>query len=114
MAGLQEDNKSLKQSLSKVETERKQAQERSNNLEKVGMTSHSCSGAAYSNVLLWTILVLFVAPNSFAASSSRSIGEKQFGNRPELQAEDPAAATGAGADRAPGDAGTAHRQIRVY
>lgn len=40
MAGLQEDNKSLKQSLSKVETERKQAQERSNNLEKVGITSH--------------------------------------------------------------------------
>lgn len=38
MAGVQEDNKSLKQSLSKVETERKQAQERSNNLEKVGIT----------------------------------------------------------------------------
>uniref|UniRef100_A0A3P8RLE1 Rho-associated protein kinase 1 n=1 Tax=Amphiprion percula TaxID=161767 RepID=A0A3P8RLE1_AMPPE len=34
MAGLQEDNKNLKLSLSKVETERKQAQERSNNLEK--------------------------------------------------------------------------------
>ncbi|KAG8014237.1 Rho-associated protein kinase 1, partial [Nibea albiflora] len=34
MSGLQEDNKSLKLSLSKVETERKQAQERSNNLEK--------------------------------------------------------------------------------
>uniref|UniRef100_A0A674N2D5 Rho-associated protein kinase 1 n=1 Tax=Takifugu rubripes TaxID=31033 RepID=A0A674N2D5_TAKRU len=34
MAGLQEDNKSLKLSLSKVEAERKQAQERSNNLEK--------------------------------------------------------------------------------
>lgn len=37
MAGLQEDNKSLKLSLSKVEAERKQAQERSNNLEKVDM-----------------------------------------------------------------------------
>lgn len=35
LAGLQEDNKNLKLSLSKVETERKQAQERSNNLEKV-------------------------------------------------------------------------------
>lgn len=35
MAGLQEDNKSLKLSLSKVESERKQAQERSNNQEKV-------------------------------------------------------------------------------
>lgn len=35
MSGLQEDNKSLKLSVSKVETERKQAQERSNNLEKV-------------------------------------------------------------------------------
>uniref|UniRef100_A0AAQ4P632 Rho-associated protein kinase 1 n=1 Tax=Gasterosteus aculeatus aculeatus TaxID=481459 RepID=A0AAQ4P632_GASAC len=34
MAGLQEDNKSLKLSLSKVESERKQAQERSNNQEK--------------------------------------------------------------------------------
>ncbi|XP_068196519.1 rho-associated protein kinase 1 isoform X1 [Antennarius striatus] len=34
MAGLQEDNKNLKLSLSKVEGERKQAQERSNNLEK--------------------------------------------------------------------------------
>ncbi|XP_071766942.1 rho-associated protein kinase 1 isoform X2 [Centroberyx gerrardi] len=34
MAGLQEDNKNSKLSLSKVETERKQAQERSNNLEK--------------------------------------------------------------------------------
>uniref|UniRef100_A0A8D3DW85 Rho-associated protein kinase 1 n=1 Tax=Scophthalmus maximus TaxID=52904 RepID=A0A8D3DW85_SCOMX len=34
MAGLQEDNKSLKHALSKVESERKQAQERSNNLEK--------------------------------------------------------------------------------
>ncbi|XP_023259541.1 rho-associated protein kinase 1 isoform X2 [Seriola lalandi dorsalis] len=34
MAGLQEDNKNLKLSLSKVEAERKQAQERSNNLEK--------------------------------------------------------------------------------
>lgn len=39
MAGLQEDNKSLKLSLSKVEAERKQAQERSNNLEKVDMKS---------------------------------------------------------------------------
>lgn len=35
MTGLQEDNKSLKLSASKVEAERKQAQERSNNLEKV-------------------------------------------------------------------------------
>uniref|UniRef100_A0A673A1N1 Rho-associated protein kinase 1 n=1 Tax=Sphaeramia orbicularis TaxID=375764 RepID=A0A673A1N1_9TELE len=34
MAGLQEDNKNLKLSLSKVESERKQSQERSNNLEK--------------------------------------------------------------------------------
>uniref|UniRef100_A0A671XTM3 Rho-associated protein kinase 1 n=1 Tax=Sparus aurata TaxID=8175 RepID=A0A671XTM3_SPAAU len=34
MSGLQEDNKGLKLSLSKVEAERKQAQERSNNLEK--------------------------------------------------------------------------------
>ncbi|CAJ1072492.1 rho-associated protein kinase 1 isoform X2 [Xyrichtys novacula] len=34
MAGLQEDNKNLKLSLSKVEGERKQSQERSNNLEK--------------------------------------------------------------------------------
>ncbi|XP_028448589.1 rho-associated protein kinase 1 isoform X2 [Perca flavescens] len=34
MAGLQEDNKNLKHSLSKVEGERKQAQERSNTLEK--------------------------------------------------------------------------------
>ncbi|XP_028329141.1 rho-associated protein kinase 1 isoform X2 [Gouania willdenowi] len=34
MAGLQEDNKNLKMSLSKVEAERKQSQERSNNLEK--------------------------------------------------------------------------------
>ncbi|CAG5896586.1 rho-associated protein kinase 1 isoform 2-T2 [Menidia menidia] len=34
LAGLQEDNKNLKHSLSKVEGERKQAQERSNNLEK--------------------------------------------------------------------------------
>lgn len=39
MAGLQEDNKSLKLSLSKVEAERKQAQERSNNLEKVDRKS---------------------------------------------------------------------------
>lgn len=35
MAGLQEDNKNLKLGVSKVEAERKQAQERSNNLEKV-------------------------------------------------------------------------------
>ena len=35
MTGLQEDNKNLKISISKVEGERKQAQERSNNLEKV-------------------------------------------------------------------------------
>ncbi|KAL0966249.1 hypothetical protein UPYG_G00292890 [Umbra pygmaea] len=34
MCGLQEDNKNLKLSLSKVESERKQAQEKSNNLEK--------------------------------------------------------------------------------
>lgn len=33
--GLQEDNKNLKQSMSKVETERKQVQERNNILEKV-------------------------------------------------------------------------------
>ena len=46
MAGLQEDNKSLKASLSKVETERKQAQERSNNLEKV-YTTHPISICAY-------------------------------------------------------------------
>lgn len=35
ITGLQEDNKNLKQSMSKVETERKQAQERNNILEKV-------------------------------------------------------------------------------
>lgn len=35
MAALQEDNKNLELSLSKMEAERKQAQERSNNLEKV-------------------------------------------------------------------------------
>lgn len=59
MAGLQEDNKSLKQSLSKVETERKQAQERSNNLEKVGITRHAHSSlwAAYWNVVIWTTMV---------------------------------------------------------
>uniref|UniRef100_A0AAX7VRH8 Rho-associated protein kinase 1 n=1 Tax=Astatotilapia calliptera TaxID=8154 RepID=A0AAX7VRH8_ASTCA len=34
LSGLQEDNKNLKLSLSKMEAERKQAQERSNNLEK--------------------------------------------------------------------------------
>ncbi|XP_066538255.1 rho-associated protein kinase 1 isoform X2 [Hoplias malabaricus] len=34
ITGLQEDNKNLKQSLSKVETERKQSQDRSNSLEK--------------------------------------------------------------------------------
>lgn len=39
MAGLQEDNRSLKLSLSKAEGERKQAQERSNNLEKVSRRS---------------------------------------------------------------------------
>ena len=39
MAGMQEDNKNLKLSLSKVETERKQAQERTNNLEKVYFTT---------------------------------------------------------------------------
>lgn len=33
--GLQEDNKNLKQSMSKMELERKQAQERNNILEKV-------------------------------------------------------------------------------
>lgn len=43
MAGLQEDNKSLKLSLSKVEAERKQAQERSNNLEKVRTKSLLCA-----------------------------------------------------------------------
>lgn len=47
MAGLQEDNKSLKQSLSKVETERKQAQERRNNLEKVDIRSQSSNLCAY-------------------------------------------------------------------
>lgn len=47
MAGLQEDNKSLKHSLSKVEAERKQAQERSNNLEKVYIKSPSRSLWAY-------------------------------------------------------------------
>lgn len=35
MAALQEDNKNLELGLSKMEGERKQAQERSNNLEKV-------------------------------------------------------------------------------
>lgn len=35
MAALQEDNKNLEHSLSKMEAERKQAQERSNTLEKV-------------------------------------------------------------------------------
>lgn len=35
LAGLQEDNKNLKINLSKVEGERKHAQERSNYLEKV-------------------------------------------------------------------------------
>ena len=38
-------------------------------------------------------------------------GKEQPGDRPELQTEDLAAASGAGADRAQGDAGTAHRQI---
>lgn len=57
MAGVQEDNKSLKQSLSKVETERKQAQEKSNNLEKVGITSYSFNRAAHFNVVRWTTVV---------------------------------------------------------
>lgn len=35
ITGLQEDNKNLKLSFAKLEGERKQAQERSNNLEKV-------------------------------------------------------------------------------
>lgn len=39
LAGLQEDNKNLKINLSKVEGERKQAQERSNYLEKVSPNS---------------------------------------------------------------------------
>lgn len=47
MAGLQEDNKNLKLSLSKVESERKQAQERSNNLEKVN-TTHTSSSNIYT------------------------------------------------------------------
>lgn len=47
MSGLQEDNKGLKLSLSKVEAERKQAQERSNNLEKVHKTTPHSSICAY-------------------------------------------------------------------
>jgi hypothetical protein len=40
MAGLHEDNNNLKLGLSKVEAERKQVQERSNNLEKVSRSPH--------------------------------------------------------------------------
>ena len=53
MAGLQEDNKSLKLSLSKVEAERKQAQERSNNLEKVYNKSHVRFLETYFTVFNW-------------------------------------------------------------
>ena len=50
MAGLQEDNKNLKLSLSKVEAERKQAQERSNNLEKVYTGSTSVVVEVFINI----------------------------------------------------------------
>lgn len=46
MAGLQEDNRNLKLSLSKAEGERKQAQERSNNLEKVSRRLCKCSSVS--------------------------------------------------------------------
>lgn len=114
MAGLQEDNKSLKQSLSKVETERKQAQERSNNLEKVGITTVTSIVVCEQFTEMLSRDYHGMAPNSFFPSLPLSIGEEQLGDRPKLQAEDPAAASGAGADGAQGDAGTAHRQIRVY
>lgn len=57
MAGLQEDNKSLKQGLSKVEMERKQAQEKNNNLEKVGIRSHNCS-LALEKFAIMIIMIL--------------------------------------------------------
>ena len=40
ITGLQEDNKNLKLGFGKVEAERKQAQERSNTLEKVNASKH--------------------------------------------------------------------------
>lgn len=109
MAGLQEDNKSLKQSLSKVETERKQAQERSNNLEKVDIKSQSSNLCAYIlihpfcciseiNVGHYSTVVCSAFVMGFASSSPLSIGKEQPGNRPELQTEDPAATSGSGAD----------------
>lgn len=117
MAGLQEDNKNLKHSLSKVEAERKQSQERSNNLEKVHTTSTSiCAytkgcpscrilGIAVYFVHFWLDCVHVVYPVP--------IGKEQPGDRPELQTEDVAAASGAGTDWAQGDAGAAHWQIWV-
>lgn len=50
----------------------------------------------------------------FIMFALRPIGKEQPGDWPELQAEDLAAATGAGTDWAQGDAGTAHWQIWVY
>lgn len=129
MAGLQEDNKSLKLSLSKVEAERKQAQERSNNLEKV--YSNRLSGTSQIHTQAppqcWTLenRLLFYSDDRkmcwvfsrfmlFAWLFRLPVGKEQPGNRPELQTEDFAATPRAGADWAQGDAGAAHRQIWVY
>ena len=59
MAGLHEDNNNLKLSLSKVEAERKQVQERSNNLEKVSRlsTSHPPHVISRLGEPLWDVTV---------------------------------------------------------
>ena len=59
MAGLHEDNNNLKLSLSKVEAERKQVQERSNNLEKVSRlaTSHPPHVIGLLGEPLWDVTV---------------------------------------------------------
>lgn len=52
-------------------------------------------------------------PNIKSGCCLLPIGKEQPGNWPELQTKDFATASGAGTDRAQGDARTAHRQIWV-
>lgn len=113
IVGLQEDNKNLKLSLSKAEAERKHAQERSNNLEKVHTWSVSTKTFLHVEIMEVFIYVSLVQLFVFWVLLL-PIGKEQCGDRPELQAEDVAAASGAGTDWTQSDEGTAHRQIWVY
>lgn len=80
MAALQEDNKKLELSLSKMEAERKQAQERSNTLEKVYRVPVVVVFAHKQYAYASTMCSFLFCSVWFIMSAIRPIGKERSGD----------------------------------